>query len=124
MLFSAYSGAKSAKVLDERLRSIEQRLGHSRASAMATETTGHVGDTVAAALGAIANRFLGGANSANILESAKSMSSEAGNIASGAAKLSDDVVRRLGREIVRRPLITLSVAIGVGVLVGLVGHRR
>jgi hypothetical protein len=126
MLFSGYLGAKSANVgeIERRLRSIEQSLGRSRTSAMAAETTDHVGDAVVSALATIANRVLGGANSANILGGAKSMSDEAGKITGGAARLGNDVVRRVAREIKHHPLVALAVALGVGALVGVVGRRR
>jgi ElaB/YqjD/DUF883 family membrane-anchored ribosome-binding protein len=36
-----------------------------------------------------------------------------------AAKLGNDALRRLSNEVEHRPLVTLAVAIGVGILVGL-----
>jgi ElaB/YqjD/DUF883 family membrane-anchored ribosome-binding protein len=54
-------------------------------------------------LSSIADRFRGGAHS---------MGDE-------AAKLGNDVLRRLSNEIEHRPLVTLAVAVGVGILVGL-----
>jgi ElaB/YqjD/DUF883 family membrane-anchored ribosome-binding protein len=121
--FSTYSGAKSAKAeeIEQRLRAIEQRLGRSM-SAGAVETADHVGETIASALSTIAGRFLGGSNSASILGGASR--EEFGKFAGGAAQLGNDAIRRIAREVKHRPLVTLAVAIGVGVLVGLVGHRR
>ena len=71
----------------------------------------HVGETVAAVLSGIADRFRGGANS---------MGDEAAKIGSEAAKLGNDALRRLSKEVEHRPLVTLAVAVGVGILVGLV----
>jgi ElaB/YqjD/DUF883 family membrane-anchored ribosome-binding protein len=124
MLFSGYSEAKSAEVgeIERRLSSIERSLGRSRA--MAAETTDHVGDAVASALTSIANRFLANVNSRSIRRGAKSVSDDAGRIATRSAKLGSDAMRRVGREVEHRPLVILAVAIGVGVLVGLLGRRR
>jgi hypothetical protein len=36
-----------------------------------------------------------------------------------AAKLGNDALRRLSNEVEHRPLITIAVAVGVGILVGL-----
>jgi ElaB/YqjD/DUF883 family membrane-anchored ribosome-binding protein len=41
-----------------------------------------------------------------------------------AARLSGDAVQRLSREVSQRPLVVLGVAIGLGILVGLVASRR
>ena len=76
----------------------------------------HVGETVAAVLSSIADRFRGGANS---------LGDEAAKIGSEAAKLGNDALHRLSKEVEHRPLVTLAVAVGVGILVGiLVKHRR
>jgi ElaB/YqjD/DUF883 family membrane-anchored ribosome-binding protein len=52
------------------------------------------------------------------------MRDEAAKIGSEAAKLSNDALRRLSDEVEHRPLVTLAVAVGVGILVGLASHRR
>ena len=123
--FSGYSGAKSAKAaeIEQRLRSIERRLGRG-ASTGPAESADHLADAVTSALGVMASRFLGSSNSTRILAGANSISDEAGKIAGDAAKLGNDTVRRIAHEIKQRPLATLAVAIGMGVLVGLVGRRR
>jgi ElaB/YqjD/DUF883 family membrane-anchored ribosome-binding protein len=66
-------------------------------------------------LSSIADRFRNGADS---------MGDEAAKIGSGAAKLGQDALHRLSKEVAHRPLVTLAVAVGVGVLVGLASHRR
>jgi hypothetical protein len=122
--FSSYSSAKSAKAdeIEQRLRSIEQRLGGS-ASARATVVTDHVGEALALALSAVTSRLLGRDSSANILGDASSIR-EGRKIAGEAARLGNDAMRRVAREIKDRPLVTLAIAIGVGLLMGLAGHRR
>ena len=52
------------------------------------------------------------------------MSDEASKFGSEAARLGGHASRRVSKEVAQRPLITLGVAIAVGLLVGLVSHRR
>jgi hypothetical protein len=56
------------------------------------------------------------------------MSDEASKIGSEAAKLGNDALRRLSKELEHRPLVVLAVAvgvaIGVGILVGLARRRH
>ena len=54
----------------------------------------------------------------------QSVGDEAAKIGSEAAKLGNNALRRLSKEVEHRPLVTLAVAVGVGILVGLVSHRR
>ena len=51
------------------------------------------------------------------------MTDEAAKIGDVVAKLGNDALRRLSHEVEHRALVTLAVAIGVGILVGLVSHR-
>jgi ElaB/YqjD/DUF883 family membrane-anchored ribosome-binding protein len=78
------------------------------------QTADHVGETIASVLSGIADRFRGGANS---------MSDEAAKFGSEAAKIGNHALRRLSKEVEHRPIVTLAVAVGVGILVGL-AHRR
>jgi len=75
----------------------------------------NVGEAVAAALGGIAERFR---------SSAGSIGEETANLGNEAVKLGSDAWRRVAREVEHRPLVTLAVAVGVGILVGLAGSRR
>jgi uncharacterized protein YukE len=131
---SGYSRAISADIgeIDRRLRALEKTLTRAggRASASAGQAADHLGETVANALSTIADRFRNGAGS---------MGDEAAKFGSEAAKFGakygneafklgtrygNDAVRRLADEVEHRPLVTLAVAVGVGILVGLVSHRR
>jgi ElaB/YqjD/DUF883 family membrane-anchored ribosome-binding protein len=116
---SGYSRAISTDIgeIERRLRSLEQRLERvgGRTSASAAQAADRVGETVASALSSMAERFRGGANS---------MSDEAAKIGSEAAKLGNDALRRISNEVEHRPLVTLAVAVGVGILVGLASHRH
>jgi len=91
--------------IERRLRLLEQQL--ERVGGLTSPRTAEVAERAAAAilpvLSSIANRFRGGTHS---------MSDE-------AAKLGNDALRRLSNEVEHRPLVTLAVAVGVGVLVGL-----
>jgi ElaB/YqjD/DUF883 family membrane-anchored ribosome-binding protein len=95
----------NVREIETRLRSLERQLESvgDRTSASTAEVVERVGAAIAPVLSNIADRFRGGAHS---------MSDE-------AAKLGNDALRRLSNEVEHRPLITLAVAIGVGILVGL-----
>ena len=95
----------NVREIERRLRSLEQqleRVGH-RTSASTAEVVERVGAAIAPVLSSTAGRFRGGAHS---------MSDE-------ATKLGNDALHRLSNEVEHRPLITLAVAVGVGILVGL-----
>src|SRR4029453_9289128 len=104
---SGYSRAMLPNVreIERRLQSLEKQLERvgDRTSASAAEVAERAGAAIAPVLSSIADRFRGGAHS---------MSDE-------VAKLGNDALRRLSNEVEHRPLITLAVAIGVGILVGL-----
>jgi len=104
---SGYSRAMLPNVreIERRLRSLEQQLERvgGRTSASTAEVAERAGAAIAPVLSSIADRFRGGTHS---------MSDE-------AAKLGNDALRRLSNEVEHRPLVTLTVAVGVGILVGL-----
>jgi ElaB/YqjD/DUF883 family membrane-anchored ribosome-binding protein len=95
----------NVREIERRLRSLEQQLERvgDRTSESTAEIVERVGAAIAPVLSSIADRFHGGAHS---------MTDE-------AAKLGNDALRRLSNEVEHRPLITLSVAVGLGMLVGL-----
>jgi ElaB/YqjD/DUF883 family membrane-anchored ribosome-binding protein len=114
---SGYSRAIAADIgeINRRLRALEttlERVG-GRASASAGRAADRVSETVAAALGSIAERFRDG-----------SLRDDAARYGNEAAKLGNVALRRLSNEVEHRPLVTLAVAVGVGILVGLASHRR
>ena len=102
--------------IERRLRSLEQRLERAggRSSAMAAAPADQIGEAVASVLSGVVERFRGGANS---------MGDEASKFGSEAAKLGNDAMRRLSKEVAHRPLVTLAVAVGVGLLVGFASRR-
>lgn len=116
---SAHSRATSTYggEIEQRIRLLEQRLERagSRAAAGASNVAGGLGDTVALVLSNMAERFRGGTGS---------VSDEAVKFGNDATKLGNDALRRIAHEVEHRPLVTLAVAIGVGILVGAISHRR
>jgi ElaB/YqjD/DUF883 family membrane-anchored ribosome-binding protein len=103
--------------LEQRLRLLEQAVGRrsGRISASATDTADQLGETIASALSSTADRFRRGA---------RSVGNEAEKVRGQAADLGKDVLQRLSHEVEHRPLVILAVAIGVGILIGLVSNRR
>jgi ElaB/YqjD/DUF883 family membrane-anchored ribosome-binding protein len=112
-----YSGARSANIreIDRRLKSLERSLERAgtQVATRAVGTAEHLTETLASALGGLADKFRG-----------LSIADEAAKFGGDAAKLGNDALRRLSREVEHRPLVTLTVAVGVGILAGLVILRR
>ena len=111
------SGARSAHVqeIDRRLRSLERGLERAgtRVASRAAGTADHLTETLGSALAGLAERFRG-----------LSIGDEAVKFGGDAARLGNDALRRLSREVEHRPLVTLALAVGVGVLAGMVILRR
>src|SRR5438034_1047749 len=76
----------------------------------AAHAADRVAETVAAALGSMAERFR---------DRAGAVRGDAARLGSEAAKAGKVALRRLADEVEERPLIMLAVAVGVGILVGL-----
>lgn len=115
---SGYSRAVSADIgdVEQRLRALERRLEAigSRSAAGATQAVDHVGDVIASTLSGVVEALRGRANS---------MGDDVAKLGGEAAKLGDRALRRLADEVEHRPLITLAVAAGVGILVGLASYQ-
>jgi ElaB/YqjD/DUF883 family membrane-anchored ribosome-binding protein len=116
---SGYARAISADLgdIERRVHALErslERIG-GRASAGATQVADRMGETIASALTNVADRFRDGAGA---------MSGEVARFRGEATKLGNTAVRRLSDEVEQHPLITLAVAVGVGILVGLASSQR
>ena len=115
---SGYSRAVSADIgdVEQRLRALERRLEAigSRSAAGATQAVDHVGDVIASTLSGVVEALRGRANS---------MGDDVAKLGGEAAKLGDRALRRLADEVEHRPLITLAVAVGLGILVGLASYQ-
>jgi len=107
--------------MGRRMRSLEGRLERtgnsaaSRASSAFSRTADGVGDTLATAFGHLAEQFRNGS---------RLTGDDAQRFARDAAKMGNDALRRLSREVEHRPLVLLAVAAGVGFLVGMAGRRN
>jgi ElaB/YqjD/DUF883 family membrane-anchored ribosome-binding protein len=114
------SPASSVADLERLLHQVEDRLDRlsrraARASSAAPRAVDRVGDSIAAALSDIAERFRGGARTAR---------SEASQFGDDAFKFGNDALRTLTKEVEQRPLVTLAVAFGVGMIAaGLLARR-
>jgi ElaB/YqjD/DUF883 family membrane-anchored ribosome-binding protein len=107
--------SSTVREMDNRLRSIErglQRAGNGVA-VKASDSSDHLSAAIVSALGSLAERFRG-----------VSIGDEAARFGEDAAKFGNDTLRRLSKEVEHRPLVTLAIAGGVGLLLGLVVLRR
>jgi ElaB/YqjD/DUF883 family membrane-anchored ribosome-binding protein len=106
-----------AAELDRLLSDLEQRLSRLARTALPASAPAidRVGDTVAAALSDIADKFR------NRARTAGAGASRAGE---DALQLGNDALRKLAHEVEQRPLVTLAIAVGVGALAaGLLARR-
>ena len=106
--------------LDRMLGDLEQRLSRlsrtaARASAAAPDTAGRIGDTIASALGVMAERFRGRAST---------LGHDVSEFSDDALRAGNQALRKLTREVEHRPLVLLAVAAGVGLLAAGLFARR
>lgn len=113
---------RNISTLEGRLHALEDqidKLGRSagrRASANVSAAGDHIGDAIAAAVTEIVERFRSGRRVAG--DEAMRFGNEAAKF---GAKVGNDALERVASEVEHRPLITLAVAVGVGILIGMVG---
>lgn len=109
--------SRSVRDLERRLRVLERELerGVRHASGSAIGSASDVGQMVASVLNKLAERVRSGA---------EAFGGEAGRIREEATRIGTQGLRRLASEVEYRPLLTLAVAVGVGVLIGLSSRRR
>ncbi|MBV8837620.1 MAG: hypothetical protein JO196_12665 [Hyphomicrobiales bacterium] len=116
----ALSPSERIADLERLLDTLEQRVTRlnraaARASASAPDAAARIGDAVAGALGELAERFRG---------RTQSLRGDVSDLSENALAYGNDAVRRLTREVERKPLVALAVAVGVGVLVASLLVRR
>jgi hypothetical protein len=117
--------AANLSAIEGRLRALEkelERIGRTagrRTSAGMSAAGDHVGDAIAAAVTEIVDRFRSGRRLAGN-EAARfgKMAAKSG------ARIGNDALHRIATEVEHRPLVTLAVAIGIGVLIGIAGRRN
>ena len=112
---NSHARLPNARELDRRLRSIEHGLDHTatRGASRAVGATDYVTEAVASTLNSLADRFHG-----------RSIGDDAAKFGGEAVKFGNNALRRVSKEVSHRPLLTLAVALGVGVLVAVAIHRR
>ena len=114
--------APNLSALESRLRSLEnevQRVGKKAGrnmSAGMSSAGDQIGDAIASAVTEIVERFRSGRRLAG--DEAVRFGNEAARF---GAKVGNDALERVASEVEHRPLITLAVAIGVGILIGMAG---
>jgi ElaB/YqjD/DUF883 family membrane-anchored ribosome-binding protein len=114
--------APDLSALESRLRSLEseiERVGRKAgrsASAGMSSAGDQIGEAVASAVSEIVDRFRSGRRLAG--DEAVRFGNEAAKF---GAKVGNDALERVASEVEHRPLITLAVAIGVGILIGMAG---
>jgi hypothetical protein len=117
---SAAATADDIAEIGRRMQAIERRLermavGRARGiSAGMAQASDRATELIATALGEIAERFRGGA---------RSVGDEASRFGQEAAKVGNVALRKLTAEVEHRPLMLLGLAVGLGILVGVVGRR-
>jgi len=105
----------------ERLSSATLRAASSGAASV-SHATDRVGEALLSGLSDLLDRFRGGARTVG--DEASRFGHEAARYGQEAARLGNHALRRVSNEVEHRPLITLAVAVGIGLLVGMVGARR
>ena len=114
--------ASNLSAIEGRLRSLEnevERVGRKagkRASAGMSSAGDQVGDAIASAVSEIVDRFRSGRRLAE--DEAVRFGNEAAKF---GAKVGNDALERVASEVEHRPLATLAVAIGIGILIGMAG---
>jgi ElaB/YqjD/DUF883 family membrane-anchored ribosome-binding protein len=114
--------APSISAIEGRLRALEKeidRVGRKagrRASDNVSAAGDHIGDAIASAVTEIVDRFRSGRRLAG--DEAVRFGNEAAKF---GAKVGNDALERVTSEVEHRPLVTLAVAIGVGILIGMAG---
>lgn len=114
--------APNVAALEGRLRALEkdiERLGRKagrQASAGLSGAGDRIGDAVASAVNDVVERLRSGGRVAG--GEAVRFGNDAARY---SAKLGNDALDRVAGEVEQRPLITLAVAIGVGILIGMAG---
>jgi ElaB/YqjD/DUF883 family membrane-anchored ribosome-binding protein len=113
---------RNISALEGRLHALENeidKLGRKagrRASAGVSAAGDQIGDAIAAAVNEIVDRFRSGRRVAG--DEAVRLGNEAAKF---GAKVGNDALERVASEVEHRPLVTLAVAIGIGILIGMAG---
>jgi ElaB/YqjD/DUF883 family membrane-anchored ribosome-binding protein len=113
---------RNISALEGRLHALEnelEKMGRKagrRASAGVSVAGDQIGDAIASAVTEIIDRFRSGRRVAG--EEAVRFGNEAAKF---GAKVGNDALERVASEVEHRPLVTIAIAIGVGILIGIAG---
>jgi hypothetical protein len=111
--------------IEGHLRAIEREMGAMglragrRASDRASAAGSQISDAIGPILSEIAAQFRSGRRLA--ADEAANFGNEAYKV---GARVGNDALQRITAETEQRPLAMLAVAIGIGVLIGIIGRRR
>jgi hypothetical protein len=110
--------------LEQRLEQLGRVASRSAASGVAgaQQAADRFSDALVTALSDLIDRFRGGAR--DLGEGAAQFKHDAARLGYEASRVGGDALRRLSTEVERRPLVTLAVAVGIGVLIGLSSSAR
>jgi ElaB/YqjD/DUF883 family membrane-anchored ribosome-binding protein len=103
--------------IERQLRSLEktiEKLG-SRTSSRARDTAGGLADAAALVLSRWAPRFR---------EGAKTLSDRSAAVGTDAAQYGTMALDRISEETEERPLVAITIALGVGILIGMASRSR
>jgi ElaB/YqjD/DUF883 family membrane-anchored ribosome-binding protein len=109
----------------DHLRAIEKELGSlgkkagSRASANASAAGNQIADALGPVLSDIVDRFWRGQRTA--VDEAVSLGNEAVRV---GTRVGNDALGRLTTQARHRPLVTVAVAVGIGIMIGLASRRN
>ena len=115
----------SAAAIEGHLRAIQSELGRvgrnagRQGSARASAVGEQIGDTITPILNEIADRLRSGRRLA--ADEATRLGNEAVKI---GGQLGNEALDRIATEVKYRPLVTLALAVSVGILIGMAGARR
>jgi hypothetical protein len=119
---SVFDPRESAIV--DHLRAIEKELGAigkiagRRTSSGASATANQIVDAIGPILNDLTDRFRRGQRAA--LDQAASFGAEA---VQAGARVGNKAINRLGDQGKRRPLVTMAIAVGIGILIGVAARR-
>jgi ElaB/YqjD/DUF883 family membrane-anchored ribosome-binding protein len=112
------SSSALGRDIEDRLQSLErsiERFGRARGVVSGAGALDRMSDTLVSALSGMANRIRSGSHT---------FGDDAAAIGEQVGKFGSTALRRATTEAKDRPLVTMAVAIGVGVLIGMIAARR
>ena len=110
--FGQLTSAQTGEI-ERRLHALEKRLNEigARASTSSRDIVGDLSDVIASAVSGWADRFRHGAST---------VGDQSAALGKDAARIGTMAIDRIEEESRQRPLVALAVALGVGILIGMV----